>query len=384
MKAVDSTIKVGAVVTVPREPYSEWVYDLTFSIDALASMKAQKIVPDFLIIHEYPYNEIFDDSVTQQNDTAVTGRCIDLWPSYIDTFNTWVTNAFGASNVGKVQYLVTEFNALPVSEANPGQMLNAMYISQSLMEFARLGVAGASPWLAEYYIGAGDPTWYVYPMFNFNYGTRVVNATITPANTRTRAWAALDSSGNLTMFLANNSLSDSSNATITLQGVTGGASGEKWTMQTSGSGWKPELTAVTINGTASPAQASIKGLSGQKITTGTTFSVSLPAYSMTWLRIPITGGGSSTLPEKQALRPVKPGASINQIGRNEFIVKLLMAAAMNPEWIVSVYNVNGKRIYSKTGNGDATTLALGNAASGVYFCTTTVDGLKLVNMLVVK
>jgi hypothetical protein len=61
-----------------------------------------------------------------------------------------------------------------------------------------------------------------------------------------------------------------------------------------------------------------------------------------------------------------------------------MTNEIKNNWTVSVYDFSGKKVYAKTGMGDATTLDMGNAATGVYFCKTIVEGAALVNAIVVK
>lgn len=214
MKEVDPTIKLGAVVTPPL-PFDTLFGN--FSIRALDTIAKLGYVPDFLIVHIYPYIQMDQYSSmfglnmlpagpSQLKDTLATGRWIDLIPSSVDTLDTWVETYFGASNLGKIEYLYTEYSTGSYDTQNQTQAISAQWIAQAWMEFARLGIKGSNPWRASYYYANGNPTWYIYPMFIYHYGKYMVAATRETDDSRIRAWAARDTLGNLTMFLANNSV----------------------------------------------------------------------------------------------------------------------------------------------------------------------------------
>jgi hypothetical protein len=375
MKAVDSTIKIGAVVTTPLETD----YD-QFSNNALGNMKSGGVIPDFLIIHEYPYGQL--TSVSYQNDTAVTGEWIDRIDSQVTTAKAWAKRYLGSANFGKVEYFYTEFNADRENGSQESQFLNAMYISQALMEFARLGVTGANPWCADYYTTDGNPTWYVRPMFVYHYGKYVVNTSIGQSNIRTHAWAARDTLGNVTMFLANNSVASSCIANIVLKGCNAGTAGEKWVIQGVGGSWQPEFTSISMNGTTSPSASSIKTLSGQSFTSSTSFSVTLPAYSMTWLKIPVSNISKTLRRENVELS----GKSINirETGRGAFSVSIMGATVGHEAWTVNVYDFAGKSVYYNKGNGHEAFFKLEKAASGIYFCKINYGEMNYTRAVVVK
>ena len=376
MKAADSTIKIGAVVT-PPEPFDTLFS--TFSIRALDTIHKLGRMPDFLIVHIYPYIQM-DQYPTMfgynmlpygpdtLKDTLTTGKWLDTVPSSVDTLNKWVTTYFGASNVGKIEYFYTEFSTGSYATQNQSQAISAMFISQLLMEFTRLGVTGANPWLGEYYTFAGNPTWYVYPMFNFHYGKQVVNVTRGTTNRKIRAWAARDSLGNLTMFLANNSVGASTDtANITIQGASSvGTTGERWTMTTSGAGtWLPQRTAIAINGVASPAANTIQTLAGQTITTGASFNVALAPYSMTWLRIPITVG---TLPGEKTKLSALPAVNLRLTGNRRISVRLTGNYPSAEPWSVGIYDIAGREVAKWQGRDAQATITLHSQAHGVFFC----------------
>ena len=392
MKKVDTTIKIGAVVTPPF-PFDTLFG--SFTARALDTIAKLHHIPDFLIVHIYPYIQMDQDTMvfgrnmlpfgpTHLKDTMTTGIWLDTLASSVDTLNKWVSTRFGASNVGKIEYFYTEYSTGSYATQNQTQAISAQFIAQVLMEFARLGVTGSNPWLSSYYAVAGNPTWYVHPMHIYHFGRQMVNVTLGTKGTRMRAWAARDSLGNLTMFLVNNAVDSTTyNAQIAIQGVAGvGAVGEKWTMLTSGAAgsWQPTRTAISINGTVSPAAGTIKNMAGQTIATGATFSVPLPPYSMTWLRIPIT---TATLPAG-SVKNLPSGVMIRQTGKHGLTVTFCLQESFGKPWSLAVFTVGGKKVGAWRGTGNRATLALVTNARGVFICRAILGGNEYEKAIVMK
>jgi hypothetical protein len=391
MKRVDSTIKIGAIVTPPI-PFDTLFAN--FTVHELDTINKLHHVPDFLIVHIYPYIQM-DQYATMfglnmlpagpnhLKDTLTTGAWVDTISSSVDTLNKWVTNYFGASNVGKIQYFYTEYSTGSYKTQNQTQTISAWFIAQTLMEFARLGITGSNPWKASYYEVASNPSWYVHPMFIYHYGRQVVNATVGSPNSRMRAWASRDSLGNLTMFLVNNAVdSTTDTAHVTISGVSSvGTTGQRWTMLTSGAAgsWQPNRTAISINGVVSPAAATVKTLPGQSIPTGATFSVALPPYSMTWLQIPVT---TATLPSGRAAMQLS-GVTITQSSGHALTAAFATANSAHP-WSIAVFGVDGRLLVAKRTTGNRLTLDLGKSAGRVVICRATVDGREYGKTVVMR
>jgi hypothetical protein len=393
MKAADPTIKIGAVVT-PPEPF-DTIFG-RFSIGALDTIAKLKHTPDFLIVHIYPYIQMDQYSTffgrnmlpagpSQLKDTLTTGIWVDTIASSVDTLNKWVTTYFGAANLDKIEYFYTEYSTGSYATQNQTQVISAMFIAQALMEFGRLGVTGSNPWQAQYYVPDGNPTWYVHPMFIYHYGRQVVNVTKSAGNPHIRAWAAKDSSGNLTMFFANTSVGTATDtAQVAVQGVaTVGTNGEKWTITSSGSGtWPPQRTAISLNGTASPAANTLKTLAGQAITTGASFKIGLPPYSMTWLKIPLTGVAAQ--PERKAPVQMAQTPAIRRIGPREFSIAFAGENGLGGKWNVSVCDMAGKRICDWSGATASALVRLPGMASGIYLFATNKSGMTFTNAVMVR
>lgn len=390
MKAVDSTIKIGAVVTPPL-PF-DTLFN-RFSARALDTIAKLGRVPDFLIVHIYPYiqmdqySSMFELNMlpagpAQLKDTLATGRWIDLIPSSVDTLNKWVTAYFGASNLGKIEYLYTEYSTGSYDTQNQTQAISAQWIAQAWMEFARLGVVGSNSWRASYYYRDGNPTWYIYPMFIHHYGTRVVTVTRGGAgNSSIRAWAARDTIGNLTMFLANNSVVGTTDtAEVTVQGVSVGASGEQWTITTAGSGnWLPQRTAIRINGVQSPSASSVRTLAGEPIATGSTFRIALPPYSMTWLRIPIDNVGMTPKPA-----PKRERLTVRQTGPTTVLVKIPGDFVHGGSWNFQIRDIAGRTVWRGRGRRGQQSVLIERVAPGVYPYTARVNNQACSGALIVN
>src|SRR5579872_651469 len=237
MKAVDSTILIGAVASPGSTDYSNWTPNL------LTAAKAAGVVPDFLIVHNYPDPGTGTGSATDAN--------ILNYPVTIATqtanLNSIVSSVLGSSYVGQVKYFMTEYN----SSLGPGiqtiEYVNAMFVSQWILETAKNGWIGANLWAAKNGASSNGadygfidvntdtphPDYYVFPMLTGKFGKNMVSCT--SSNALVRAYAAKDASGNLTLFLVNNSPTAANPANITVSGFTPAASGQAWVMLPSGS-----------------------------------------------------------------------------------------------------------------------------------------------------
>jgi len=121
-------------------------------------------------------------------------------------------------------------------------------------------------------------------------------------------------------------------------------------------------------------------MAGESIVTGTSFNVSLSPYSMTWLRIPITG--TATLPVGKAQEP-SPGVIIRQIGGRTLKLMATMSNSGRP-WSFAIYGVDGKQVRAWRITGAQVTLDLGTKMSGVLICRSIIDGKEYGKTIVMK
>jgi endoglucanase len=88
-------------------------------------------------------------------------------------------------------------------------------------------------------------------------------------------------------------------------------------------------------------------------------------------------------PVMQTVQETKQHVCISQVGKSEFVVKLLNAP-QNRAWSVIVFDFNGKKVFETIGTGSFAKMGLQNIAPGVYFCKTLVEGSKFTNAMVIK
>lgn len=282
MKAVDPTIKCGAVAVETEDGWSNWTPSM------LAEFKAQGITPDFLIIHFYP--SINNQAVNAANDAACL-KSVDSVKGITSNLNSMISKYMGSAYVGKIEYAMTEFNAMPAEHL----YIDAMFDSQMLLECAKNKWIIANPWMEDawYRNGYVTPTYYIFPFLQNKFGRQMVNAT--SSNSMVRSYAAKDSDGNLTMYIVNNSPTDKTTANIAVSGFTPAASGEKWVIEPVRTGLDNQIPNSTVNQEWDDVKINnvvhpdVRLLDEQVapavISTGNSFTVNLPASSMVFLKL---------------------------------------------------------------------------------------------------
>ena len=102
----------------------------------LTAAKAAGVIPDFLIIHNYPLPS--GAAAGQATDSEILS-----FPATVATqttsLNSIVTSALGSSYVGQIKYFMTEYNSSLGPDAQTNQYVNAMFCSQWIMECAKNG-----------------------------------------------------------------------------------------------------------------------------------------------------------------------------------------------------------------------------------------------------
>ncbi len=307
MKAVDPTILIGAVASPGASDYSNWTPRL------LTAAKAAGVVPDFLIIHNYP------DGATGTGSAfdATMLSYASLPANFTSSLNSLVSSNVGSSYVGQVKYFMTEYNSGGPSGPNVqcDEYINAMFVSQWIMECAKNGWIGANLWAAKNggtpdyaFINTSTdapfPDYYMFPMLTGKFGAGMVSCS--SSNSSVRSYASKDSAGNLTLFMVNNNPTTSMPANVTVSGFTPASSGHAWVMLPSGtssSGAPQEAPSISINGNVNPAPANLASIAGVAQTTGSTFTVNLQPSEMALIVIPPTGGTPQPTPTNTPCTP---------------------------------------------------------------------------------
>lgn len=299
MKAVNPNIKIGACA----EPYhglQPWGwYEGYWTYDTLTAADAKGVIPDFLIIHQYPGSG--EDA--SYNPTLLSSDInnIGIYTSNMDNI---VSDALGPQYVGQVGYYMTEWNAGGTDTYNRhSSYIGAMFRVQYILEMAKHNWVGSNPWIYDY---DGNyrvyPVWYVNPLLIHGFGRDMVQAS--SSNSLVRAYAAEDADGNMTIFVVNNSPTDSIPADINISGFTAGISGQQWLLEPAGTiianGINlQDSSDLSINGVVHPDPLAISALSPQSFASGNTFEVTLPASSMMLMKI-TPPNGNTTPPDAPA------------------------------------------------------------------------------------
>ncbi len=333
MKAVDPTIKIGAVAVPGEDSYANntnhpVVNPVTGVIHngwtpvMLATLRSLGVTPDFLIYHRYPqspggesdqglllsntgWSTDAADLRTQLNDylgAAAAGVELD------NTENNSVSSNPGKQTTSLVNGLFladsicaamnTEFNAVTWWDLRNGQETgnNNSPLLYGWRQYGDYGITdSADP------AGPADtyPTFYVERLLQ--HFARGGDQLVSSASDYSflSVCAAQRTNGGLTLLVVNKSASNALNANITISGATPGSTGTLYSY-----GIPQDNAAETGVGSADIASSSITGLS-------TSFSYTFPAYSANVIAL---GGSGSPSPTPTATTTASPSATATKTG----------------------------------------------------------------------
>lgn len=143
MKAVDSTIKVGVVVTASEADYvnghtSHPATNLRTGTTSngwtpvvLATLRALNVTPDFIIYHRYEQAPSSDQPNNPETDAGLLQKA-KTWPDDVASMRRMLTDYHGSAGAG-VEIVVTENNSV---YANPGKqstsLVNGLFLADSV------------------------------------------------------------------------------------------------------------------------------------------------------------------------------------------------------------------------------------------------------------
>ena len=328
MKAVDPTIKIGAVAVTGEDSYANNTNHPVVNPRTgqthngwtpvmLATLRGLGVTPDFLIYHRYaqaPGAES-DQGLLLSNGTWSTDAA-DLRQQLNDylataaasveldcTENNSVYSNPGKQTTSLVNGLFladsicaamnTEFNSVVWWDLRNGQETTNNN-SSSLYGWRQYGDYGVTDSVDP--AGPADtyPTWYVDKLLQ--HFARGGDQLVTAASDYPylSVCAAQRTSGGLTLLVVNKSASTALNANITVSGTSPGSTGTLYSY-----GIPQDNAAQTGVGSADIATSPITGLS-------TNFSYNFPAYSANVIAF---GSGSSSSPTPSATRTATPTAT---------------------------------------------------------------------------
>jgi hypothetical protein len=291
MKAVDPTVKVGAYSSTPPGDYS---WDFISGVD-----NGQHWTPlvlaqcgtniDFVIVHWYPN---FSDSLgvnLLSEVGSIIPEMINGTGPYPHTgtssgLEDWITNY--CPNPGNVQILVTEFGADNYPYLFPGTNgmpvlgpVEALFAADCYSTWLNYPAFANADWLdfdGDSFLGSGSsgPVVCAMQMLRHlcNPGDTVVKATSGTSNLRVQGVVRQD--GNLGILLINENIKSSQTVNVTVTNISLYTTGAIYQFGTNNWTSTNEVPAI------GPSSNSISSL-------GSTFSVTLPAYTMDVLVIPV-------------------------------------------------------------------------------------------------
>ena len=328
MKAIDPTIKIGAVAVPGEDSYANntnhpvvnpvtGVTHNGWTPVMLSTLNSLGVTPDFLIYHRYPQNPgaESDQGLLLSNGTW-SSDAADLRQQLNDylgaagpgveldnTENNSVSSGPGKQTTSLVNGLFladsicaamnTEFNAVTWWDLRNGQETGNNN-SSSLYGWRQYGDYGVvdsanPPGPADTY-----PTYYVERLLQHfaRGGDHLVSAA--SDYPFLSVCAAQRTAGGLTLLVVNNSASDALNANISISGASPGSTGTLYSY-----GIPQDNAAETGTGSADIATTPVTGLS-------TNFAFNFPAYSANVIAF---GAASSASPTPTATKTATPTAT---------------------------------------------------------------------------
>ncbi len=284
MKAVDPTIKIGAVVSTPPGDYSWDNFNNTGErwIPQVLSQCATDV--DFVIAHWYPTASGSGSSLLSGVRTTIPLMINGVTPG-LDTdtsagLRDWI-NTYRPTDGTNVQIFITEFGYMGSLSSSVVGPVNALFCADSYATWMDLGVANID-WLElnkttflgdTYGALANGAAYYAIQMVHDMAGVGDTMVATTSDASTIRAHAALQQSGKLGLLLINESRTSTQTVNVAVSSLSLSNSGTQYQLATN------NFTSGSVVPTTSPSSNTVSGL-------GNAFSVTLPPYSMTVLVIP--------------------------------------------------------------------------------------------------
>lgn len=287
MKAVDPTIKVGAVVSTPPGDYASDSFHGQHWTPLVLAQCATNV--DFVIAHWYPFSATLDGSnllgqVSTTIPFMINGATAGNDSGTQSGLRDWINNA--RPDGTNVQIFITEFGYNgSVSNGINGKAIlgpvNALYAADAYSTWLRYGVANVDyleMGTTSFLNGNGSSltvgeVFFALQMVRHlaNVGDTVVNATSDTGNLRTQA--VLQQNGKLAILLINENPNSSQTVNVTVTNVDLSPSGTQYQFGVANFSGTNE---IPVSGPSTNNTSSL----------GNTFSVTVPAYSMMVVAMP--------------------------------------------------------------------------------------------------
>ena len=299
MKAVDPSIKVGAVLTAP----GNWPDGVTNSISPQpwnnTVLSTACSAADFVVVHWYPESPGAESDPGLLATAQSGGANTPSVPSIVGSLRSLLTQYCG-SHANDVEIFVTETNSVSY---NPGKqttsLVNALFLADSLMTWLDNGVSNVDLWAIHNSPSCGtNDSASLYGNYDFGdfgflsaggfcssaieppaetpfptyYGVQMLSHVVEPGGTLlsttssaplVSAHAVQGAAGNVNVLLVNKDPANSYAVTATLQGAGGWGIGDVFTYGEN-STWIAQSATRVAN---------------------SSFTITVPPYSLTTVRV---------------------------------------------------------------------------------------------------
>ncbi|WP_457795948.1 hypothetical protein [Methylocystis sp. S23] len=293
MKAVDPTIKIGAVLTAP----GQWPDGVAPDWNANVLAQCGSVI-DFVVVHWYPQEPWTESDAGLLASPQNASSGIAFMASRLKA----LINQYGGANASKIEIMVTETNSVSY---NPGKqtlsIVNAMFIADNMLSWVENGATSVDVWGLHNGAVWGNASSSLFGSYNYGdygvlsnglsgepaantpfpayYGMQMASllgkagdtlVATSSSNSLLTTHAARQANGGLAVLLINKDRNNAMNVNVSLSGFT------------------PAGTATVHSYTPSSNAIASNNVSGQ----GTNFSIAAPPYSMTVVAL----AGTSTPP----------------------------------------------------------------------------------------
>ncbi len=236
MRAVDPTIKIGAVLATPPDDYG-WSYaDLNnnnfrnanepFWNDEVLANAASEI--DFVMVHWYPYiGENADGAALLAAVPAKLGRMINGSTPFRDSgTSAGIRDSLAAYGLANAEIMVTEFNYFGSLASPVANAAESLFVADAYATWLELGVSSVQylELLGKDFLNDGN----ALNRGSAYYGVSLIDRLVEPGEWFVNSsasrndigvHAALQSDGSVAVMLLNRDLTDSASVTLSLNGA---------------------------------------------------------------------------------------------------------------------------------------------------------------------
>jgi hypothetical protein len=287
MKAVDPTIKIGAVVSTPLGDYSWDDYNGQHWTPQVLAQCATNV--DFIIAHWYFYNGNNDNGSTLLPAVAANiPSMINGTGSHTGTssgLKDWI-NQYRPNDPTNVSIFITEFGySGSVTNSITGAPIigpvTALFDADSYATWMSYGVSNIcflemnkTPFLGDSSSLTRGETFYAIKLLHAMAAPGDTFVQATSDTSTVRVQAALQRSGNVGLVLLNENRTNTKLVNVTITNASLSTTGTQYQLGTN------NFTGTQETPTSAPSSNTVSSL-------GNSFSLTLPPYSMTVLVIPV-------------------------------------------------------------------------------------------------